>query len=411
MSVIFKTLQDEVKRRGTRDQGGSTFDQGIKYAINFALFRIGRDAPWRNMRRKATFNTVGSYTTGNTIGASVTSGSNIITVPGASLITDGVIVGRKVKTNATNTYYYINQITSETSMVVDQTLYASTSTGNSYEILPQEEYVLPIQAGHRMFMWHEAFGYPYRMNYMPDTDFYQHGVYLTIKYIPTHYRMWGEDMAYTQVRQPSIMTVVSSSSSDINIPVTIFGTVSGYPDYEVINTNAVSGVTASTGAKIFSNVERVVKGTTTIGRITCTANSAQDTVAVLPVGDTTSGPLYRKVQFYPLPTNVFPVHVQYYKDPYSLVNDGDVHELGEEFNEAIILLATGKIKAEANIADSDRFFVLWQDEMRSLKRTNCDKFDWIPTLKRPRQTGMDMFVTRNLLYQQAGAAYGPSSRF
>jgi hypothetical protein len=406
MAITFKTLQDEVSRRGTRDQSGSTYTTGIKNAINFALFRIGRDAPWRSMRRKDTFDTVASYTTGTPC-ASVTSGSSTIYLPGASLITDGVKVGRKIKVGQSGSYYYINTITGNTALTVDKAIYASTSTGGAYEILPQEEYTLPLQAGHRIFMWHEGFGYPFRMNYITDLDFYQHGVYLTIKYIPTHYRMWGEDMVLMQVRQPSIVSVVSSSSADTNIAITVFGHVAGYPDYEVITTN---GATTVNGTKVFSYIERIIKNNSTTGRITITANSGQDTITVLPVGDTTTGPLYRKVQLYPLPNQVFPVHVQYYKYPYSLVNDGDVHELGEDFNEAIILLATAKIKAEANLAESDRFMLLWQDEMRSLKRTNCDKIDWFPTLKRPRQASSDALVAPNLLYRQAGANFGPASR-
>jgi hypothetical protein len=408
----FKELCDEVKRRATRDQSGTTFDQGIKNCVNFALYRIARDAPWRSMRRKTTFDTVSSYLTGDTSrggsGCTVTSGSTTISIPDATLITDQVQIGRKFKTTASGTYYFIKTIPSETSITVDRTVLSASSSGNSFEILPQEEYVLPMQAGHRIFMWHEGFGYPFRMNYITDMDFYQHGVYLTIKYIPTHYRMWGEDMALTQVRQPSVINVVSSSSSDTNIPITVFGTVSGYPDYEIINTN---GLTSVAGTKTFSYVERITKGTSSIGRITCTANSGNDTVAVLPVGDTTSGPLYRKIQVYPLPNQVFPIHLQYYKYPYRLVNDGDVHELGEDFDEAIILLATGKIKAEANLgAEADRFMMLWQDEIRSLKRTNVDKIDWFPTLRRPRQASSDALVAPNLLYRQAGANFGPASR-
>jgi hypothetical protein len=407
--INFKALQDEVKRRATRDQGGATFDAGIKNAINFSLFRIARDAPWRSMRRKTTFDTVASYikTTGY---ATMTSGSTTVSVTGATFITDGVTVGRKVKLSASGTYYYIKTIPSETTFTIDRTYTLATNTTSTYEILPQEEYVLPIQAGHRMFMWHEGFGYPFRMNYITDLDFYQHGVYLTVKYIPTHYRMWGEDMALSQVRQPSVITISSSSSSDVNIQVTVFGIVSGYPDFEVITTNASNGTATVAGTKSFSYVERITKYTSTIGRITCTANSAQDTIAVLPVGDTTAGPLYRKIQVYPLPNQVFPIHLEYYKDPYRLVNDGDVHELGEAFDEAIILLATGKIKAESNLAEGDKFFALWTDEMRSLKRTNVDKFDWFPSLRRPRMNSSDALAAPNLLFRQAGANFGPSSR-
>ena len=409
MSMHFQELQNEVKRRATRDQSGTVFDDGIKNAINFSLYRIARDAPWRSLRRKTTFNTVTSYTKGTY--ATMTSGSTTVSVAGGpTFITDDIKVGRKVKLSASGTYYNILTIPSETSFTIDRTYTSATTSTSTYEILPQEEYVLPMHAGHRIFMWHEGFGYPFRMNYITDTDFYQHGVYLTIKYIPTHYRMWGEDMALMQPRQPSVLTVSSSEVNDTNIAITVFGTVAGYDDYEIITTNASNGTTAVAGLKTFQKIERITKGSSSIGRITVTANFAQDTLAVLPVGDTTSGILYRKIQVYPLPNQTFPVTLQYYKYPYRLVNAGDVHELGEDFDEAIILLATAKVKGEANLAESDRFTLLWQDEMRSLKRVNIDKFDWFPTLRRPRQMSSDALVAPNLLYRQAGAQFGPASR-
>ena len=414
MATTFKTLQDEIKRRGTRDQSGTTFDAGIKNIINFSISRIATDAPWRTLRRKTTFDTVTSYTKGSTTGgASVTSGSTTVTVPNATFITDGVQIGRKVKITASGTYYYIKTIPSETTFTVDMNNFATTSTGNTYEILPQEEYVLPMQISHRIFMWHEMFGYPYFLRYVTDMDFYTRGLYLVQKYPPTNYRMWGEDMVLNQVREPSVLSLASSSSSDVNISVMVFGTVSGYPDYEIITTDPSNGSATVNGLKTFSYVERVSKSVASTGRITCSANTAQDTITVLPVGDTTSGPLYAKVQLYPLPNMVAPIHVQYYKNPYDLINDSDVHELGEDFNEAIILLSVAKIKAEANLAEADRFMQFYIDEMRHLKTTNCDKFDWMPSLRRPRQSSVDALVAPNLLFRQVGGTgtFGPSGRF
>ena len=65
MLYTFKDLQDEVKRRATRDQSGTTFDVAIKNIINTSLFRIGREALWRSLRRKGIVTTVTSYTTGS----------------------------------------------------------------------------------------------------------------------------------------------------------------------------------------------------------------------------------------------------------------------------------------------------------------------------------------------------------
>lgn len=410
MSMAFVDLQNEVKRRSTRNQGGTDFDAGIKNAINFALFRTSREAPWRSLRRKTTFDTVTSYTIG-TGTATLTSGSPVATVQTANFQTGGAFVGRKVKFGAWGTYCYVNAVGSATSLVLDQTYYGTSSTAGTYEILPQCQYNLPIQAGHRLFMWHEGFGYPFRMNYITDQDFYQHGVYLTMKYIPTHYRMWGEDMSMAQISTASTVSVISSSVSDISVSITIFGKVAGYPDYETITTDSVSGLTSSAGSKSFSSIERIVKRATTVGRITVSANSGNDTLGVLPVGDTTDGILYRKIELYPLPNKVFPIWAQYYKDPYRLVNDNDVHELGSDFDEALILFSTAKMKAEQNLqTEADRFFKLWQDELRSLKKLNIDKIDWYPALRRPRQMSSDALVAPNLLYRQAGSNFGPASR-
>ena len=411
MALLFKDLQDEVLRRATRDQAGTQFTSGTKNIINSSLFRLAREAPWRVLRRKTIFTTVTSYTTGSGA-ANVTSGSANVTVTGATFLTDQVTIGRKIKFSGSGTFYYITQITGETTLVLDQPFVGTSSATNIYEILPQEEYNLPPEVSHRMFMWHEMYGYPFKLQYITDQDFYSHSAYLSIKYIPTHYRMWGEDMILKQLTKPSVVSVVSSSTTDVSIPITVTGYVAGYPDWEIIYTNASNGTTASAGSKVFQSVERISKGSASIGRITASGNSAVDTLAVMPTGDTTAGILYKKVQLYALPLYAQPVHVQYYKDPYRLVNDTDIHELGQEFDEAIILLAVAKLKGEQNLqTEADRFEAWYIKELISLRKTNCDKLDWFPALKRPKNTANDMLVSSNLLFRQAGPYYGPSSRY
>jgi hypothetical protein len=341
--------------------------------------------------------------------ATTTNNSNTVTIAGGTLITDGVIIRRKIKFQSSGTYYFINQITAEGTIVLDQVYKGAGSTTDAYDIMPQEEYVLPPQVSHRMWMWHEAYGYPFVMNYVTDQTFYKHGLYLTIKYIPTHYRMWIENDVISQPLQPGILQISSSSTADTNIPITVFGTVSGYPDYEIITTNASDGTTAVNGAKMFQNIERVSKGSPTVGRVTITSDSAANIVAVMPVGDTTATIQYRKVQFYPLPNGVYPITVQYYKDPWRLVNDNDIHDLGQEFDEAIILLSVAKIKGESNMAESDRFMAWYRDEINSLKRTNVDKIDWDAMLRKPRQLTNDPLLMPNLFYRQAGPGFGPST--
>lgn len=399
----FKDLQDEVKRRATKDQGSTQFDAAVKTAINTSLFRISREAYWRNLRRKDSINTVTTYTTGSGAG-SFTNNSADITVTGATFITDGIKIGRKIKVGDDGTYHTIKEITGETAITLDSVYSGTTTTTGTYSILPQSDYNLPIQCSHRMFLWHKAWGYPTKLEYILEQNFIDSSYYDTETGIPEVYKMWEPSMVIEDLLEPSVIRVVSTSALDTNCNITVFGTVSGYPDYEVI---ALNGTTAASGSKSFSSVERVVKDASTVGRVTVDANSGNATVAVLPVGDTTGGVLYKKISVYPLPNSVFPIYVEYYKDPYRLVNDGDVHELGQEFDEAIILLATSKIELESSKTEAASFYQLYKDEILSLKRTNSDKPDYIHRLKSRNNRSTMVGPHKYVSYNQMGPWYGP----
>lgn len=407
MAFTFSDLRSEVKRRATRDQGGTQFDTGINNVINTSIWRIAREARWRNLRRTSFFNTVKKYTTGS--GAvTVTNNSASVTATGATLLTDGVIIGRYVKFSGSAKYFKIRTITGQTTFTIDQVYDGTTSSTATYSILGQEDYVLPIQVGHSAFLWHKQYGFPLPLTYMPTQTFYESGAFDTVENIPVAYRMWGADDAITQVKTSGTISLSSSSSSDTSVSVTIFGIVSGYPDYEIVVTNSTNGTTAAVSTKSFSSIDRISKNQATVGRITLTMDSGLTTIAVLPVGSTTSEIKYSRVQLYPLPNATFPINVYYYKLPYQLVNDADVSELGEEFSEAIILLSTAKLKAEQSQQESALFYQMYDDEIKSLRKTNVDKIDWLPKLKRPVSTGFQS-PGGGVLYQQVGAFYGPPS--
>lgn len=396
-----------MKRRATRDQGGTQYDEAIKNAVNSSLFRIAREALWRQLRRKATIRTVTSYTTGS--GAvEATSGSTTVNVTGATLITDDIQVDRRVKISGDSRYFYVKQVTGETSFVMDYSYGATTTTAATYEILPQSEYNLPIQCGHRMFLWHEDYGYPITMEYVLDQDFYAASNHLTETNVPVIYRMWGEDMTIRDVLTPTTLGVFSTNSNDSTQDITIFGIANGYPESETIRLN---GATVVTGSTQFSSIDRIVKNMSTNGRVSVTAsgNTAIE-YAVIPKGDITDGVRYRKIEVYPLPTREFDIHVQYYKEPYRLVNDDDIHELGQEFDEAIILLAVAKIKAESGQSEAGSFMSLYRDELMSLKRTNVDKIDYFPKLRKPHESRARL-IPGVIDYQQYGSYYGPRSRY
>ena len=359
------------------------------------------------LRRTSKITTKKAYTTGSGSGT-WTSGSNLILITGANFYTGNIDVGRRIKLSGSTNYFTIRQLSSITTCNIDTTYDSTTvSATGTYSILGQEEYNLPIQAGHRMFLWHNEYGYPYKMTYVTEQDFREQGIIDTTESIPTHYRMWGENMVFTQISSDTNISISSTNATaDTATSVSIFGTVAGYPDYETLSLN---GTTVVTGSKKFSYVERVVKNNSTTGRVIISDSQANRSIAIIPVGDVTGGILYKKIQVYPLPNSVFDINVWYYKDPYRLVNDGDIHELGQDFDEAVILLATAKIKYQTDQAEADKFMLLYQDEIRNLRKTNMDKIDFFPTLRRPRDShgGRDM---GGLTFQQVGPFFGPSSR-
>ena len=225
MSITYIDLKNEVKRRATKNQGGTQFDSGIGVAVNTSMWRVAREARWRQLRRQTSFNTITSYTTG-TGAVAVTNGSPNVTVTGANFISDGVVIGRYIKFSGSGKYFKITQITGATTLVLDQNFDGTNSTTNSYSILPQQEYVLPIQIGHSAFFWHRYYGVPLQLAYNPAQTFYGSGALDILTNVPNSYFMWGMDSTITQVRQPSVITLSSSSSSDTNIAITVFGVVS-----------------------------------------------------------------------------------------------------------------------------------------------------------------------------------------
>lgn len=412
MSLTFQDLQEEVKRRATRSQGGTAFDTAAKNLINLSLFRIGNEAPWTALRKTGRISTNGDYTTGT---VTTVLDSTTWTGSGTSwLTTANATKGRRIKitgsTSASRKLFTIDTISADTTIATVEAYDVTGASGLSYSILGQEIYTLPVQTGRPAILWHEHYGYPDPMIYMTDRSFFESNPSFSTSGAPTHYRMWGEDWVINQPKNASVLRIASSSSSDISIDVTIFGTVSGYPDYEVITTNASNGTTAVSGSKSFTTVERVVKSSSSVGRITVDADSANTTIAVLPVGDTTAGIQYKKIQIWPPPDDTYQINVWYYKDPYRLVNNGDVHELGQDFDELIISLAVAKMQGEQSKKEMDKFFAFYKDELKVLRRKNADRLDWLPRLQRPEGGPASARLHKNLSYNQIGPFFGPSSR-
>lgn len=235
MALLFSDLQSEVKRRALRNQSGTEYDDEIKIIINASLFRIAREARWKSLRRKTYFTTKSSYTSGTNY-VTVTNSSSAVTISttAANWWTDKIEIGRYIKFGTSSWYYNIRAVNTGTGLTIDLGYRGTTSTATTYEILPQAEYNLPIQVDHRSFLWHEDFGYPFRMFYNPDQTFFDNVSTLTEKNTPTNYKMWEENDIITQVPTATPLLMSSSSATDTTVQVTVFGNVSGYPHYETV---------------------------------------------------------------------------------------------------------------------------------------------------------------------------------
>lgn len=404
MAFSFKDMQDEVKRRATRNQAGTVYDTAVKNLVNFSLLRIANETNWRPLRRDTSFLTIPEFSTGT---VTVTEDSTALTFIGANLITNAIQIGQRIKFTtggSSNKLFEIATITAENTATLNLPYDGDTTAGVSFTILGKEKYNLAIQTSKPAILWHEAFNYPYVMQYAPNRAFLETGNDFDESAEPELYMMWGEDCVLEQPRAASTISCVSSDIGDTTQEVTIAGIVSGYPDSETVTLN---GTTAKTTGKSFTKIDRISKDSSTLGRVTMTADSGETTISVLPVGDTSNSNLFKKIQIFPSPDRIYQIKVMYYKEVQRLVNDDDIHELGQDFDEAIILLAAAKLQGEESKRDVTTFFTMFQDELKVLKRKNTDKLDWLPRLQRPGSIGVSSFHSQ-ARYSQVGSKFGPS---
>ena len=114
----YSELKAEVKRSAVRDKAGTEFDTAIANSVNRAINRISRECRWRQLRRQSSFNTVTAYSEG-TGACTATEDSADITVTGATFITDGVEIGRRINVGGSSKNYRITAITGETTLTLD----------------------------------------------------------------------------------------------------------------------------------------------------------------------------------------------------------------------------------------------------------------------------------------------------
>ena len=327
-------LQDQVLFRAGRDATPAQFRPKIKTMLNVASRNIRTEALWPDLKETERITTEADYTTGT---IAVTNNSDTVTGTSTLWVTNNIRIDRRIVL-PNNDVLVIKSVDSETGITLVEKYGGATASTQTYTIVGREEYRTPLDFGWPAFLWHEAFGRPFVMNFARSDDFYRGQLSLGDSGTPRLWRMWGKTGVDRQPTSGSIMTISSSDSDDKSIAVRIEGIVSDVPDAETVTTNASDGTTTVDGAKSFTKVDRITidSDKTPEGRITVTSNSANVTVVVLPSGAITRSLEKFLFQIWPPPDSVIILNLYYYAEILDMVNDDDRNPLGDEFDEVLI---------------------------------------------------------------------------
>ena len=142
---------------------------------------------------------------------------------------------------------------------------------------------------------------------------------------------------YNSITTPRVLTISSSNSADVNIPVRIYGLVNGSPAYETITTNSSNGTTSASGSKAFSDIYSIAKNGETTGEITI--YSVPTTLAVLPSGVLSAEVRYTYLKFYPILAQDMTIYFLKKRKQYKINMDNDFMILSDNHDDAILKLA------------------------------------------------------------------------
>lgn len=125
-----------------------------------------------------------------------------------------------------------------------------------------------------------------------------------------------EAPVYTQPTAGSVVTIVSSSTSDIATSVTIRGDVAGAETSETLTLNGTSTVT---GSKVFTRIKSISKDVT-VGAVTVTCNS--QTMCVIDAEQKVVRVM--KIRIFSVPNANTTLSIPYHIKPLPMVLDNDI---------------------------------------------------------------------------------------
>lgn len=232
-------------------------------------------------------------------------------------------------------------------------------------VASQEAYLLPRLVGEVYGLKSSAS--PYSMSVIREDDFDKYVPNPTSEGNPQFARLFEMVGVDEQPSSASIVTVVSSSTSDTTQKVLVKGLVGSYLDTEELSLN---GTTAVNGAKSFSAIYAVTKSAETVGRVSLTSNAGGVTNVVLGTQDRTVR--MRKLRLYPIPSAAVTISVKNFGLPPALTQAYEDTEIPnrwdyviDQYSFALSLQAKGKEQLEEFVAQMNLGKTMVEEEMSS----------------------------------------------
>lgn len=139
-----------------------------------------------------------------------------------------------------------------------------------------------------------------------------------------HFVLWGSTQVKTQPSSASVLTIVSSSASDVTSYTLIVRGVNA-SGVVVSETFTATGTTPVVGTTSFVKILSVTKSAVWNGRMTMTSNSGA--VTNLTLEATEYGRSYPQLFLLASPDAVETIEYRFYRQPYVLTNDYDVPDI------------------------------------------------------------------------------------
>ena len=207
----------------------------------------------------------------------------------------------------------------------------------------QEDYELPRDVD-KIYLIRQITS-PTVLRFIEDRDFYLQIPYPTASGNPFWYRIFEETGVAVVLSTDDKVTIVSSSTSDTTQTISVVGYASadGIKDSETISLN---GTTTVNGTKTWKagKALRISKSAKTVGTVSIKEFTTPYTT-ILTLGPEDKSAYFRIVSFYPIPSAVITMYLEYFTRIRIMANDSDTPDIPEEWHWVIEQGAVAKVLA------------------------------------------------------------------